>query len=211
MTQSLPHGLTDCLLWSEELGMGYHPRQPMDYEGPYFKKYQQLDNSKSGAALTKLRVDLVSRHYGDNGSQVIDIGVGGGRFVTQYGCWGFDVNAEAVAWLEERASFRDPYQHEADALTFWDSLEHIPDPESAVACARQWVFVSMPIYEGAKNCLESPHYKPGEHIWYWTLNGLCQWFERQGFDLHEVNHMETDAGRRGIMSFAFKRIGKSDG
>lgn len=206
MANSLPNGLMDSLLWSEELGIGFHPREPMDYEGPYFKKYQQLDNSKMGAALTKLRVDLVERHYGDNGSQVIDIGIGGGRFVTQYGCWGFDVNPDAVAWLEERSALRDPYANSVDALAFWDSLEHIPDPESIVACARQWVFVSMPIYENAKDCLESPHYKPGEHIWYWTFDGLSRWFQRQGFEMYEANHMETEAGRRGIMSFAFKRV-----
>lgn len=206
MANSLPNGLMDTLLWSEELGMGFHPREPMNYEGPYFKKYQQLDNSKMGAALTRLRVDLVERHYGDNGSQVIDIGIGGGRFVTQYGCWGFDVNPDAVAWLEERSALRDPYANSVDALAFWDSLEHIPEPGSIVACARQWVFVSMPIYENAKDCLESPHYKPGEHIWYWTFDGLSRWMQRQGFEMYEANHMETEAGRRGIMSFAFKRV-----
>lgn len=206
MQRNLPNGLTDTLLWSDELGMGFHPRQPMDYEGPYFKKYQALDNSKSGAELTKLRVDMVERHYGDNGSQVIDVGIGGGRFVKQYGCWGFDVNAEAVAWLEESKLFRDPYLHTVDALTFWDSLEHIPEPESVVACARRWVFVSMPIYDNARDCLASPHYKPGEHLWYWTFDGLARWFQRQGFEMYEANHMETEAGRRGIMSFAFNRM-----
>lgn len=205
MTLCLPNGLTDTLLWSDELGMGYHPRPPMDYEGPYFKKYQALDNSPMGAALTQARIDLVKRHRRDSGGDVIDIGIGGGRFVVQFDAWGYDVNAEAVEWLEQIASYRDPYAHGADALTFWDSLEHIPNPESAVACARQWVFVSMPIYADAKDCLASPHYKPGEHIWYWTFDGLARWFQRQGFEMFEANHMETEAGRRGIMSFAFRR------
>lgn len=205
MAHSLPNGLTDTLLWSDELGLGYHPRQPMDYEGPYFKKYQALDDSEMGAELTKLRVDLVERHFGDNGGQVIDIGIGGGRFVTMFDCWGFDVNQEAVEWLERMASFRDPYVNGVEALTFWDSLEHIPDPEAAVACAGRWVFVSMPIYCNQQDCLESPHFKPGEHVWYWTFDGLSLWFAKQGFEMFEANHMETEAGRRGIMSFAFRR------
>lgn len=54
MTHALPPGLTDCLLWSEELGMGFHPRPPMDYTGPYFEKYQLLDATPMGAALTRL-------------------------------------------------------------------------------------------------------------------------------------------------------------
>ena len=206
MQHNLPNGLTDTLLWSDELGMGYHPRQPMEYDGGYFRKYRALDNSESGAALTKLRVDLVERHHGDNSNQVIDIGIGGGRFVTQYGGFGFDVNRDAVEWLNGREWLRDPYACGADVLTFWDSLEHIPDPEAAIACARKWVFVSMPIYRDAKECLSSPHYKPGEHVWYWTFDGLNRWFQRLGFEMYEANHMETEAGRRGIMSFAFKRI-----
>lgn len=206
MPTSLPRGLTDCLLWSEELGMGFHPREPMDYDCAYFKKYRELDNSKTGTALTQLRVDMVKRHFGKTGGELIDVGIGGGRFVIEFDAWGYDVNPDAVEWLERLAAYRDPYLHGADALTFWDSLEHIPDPEAAVACVRQWVFVSMPIYEGVKDCLASPHYKPGEHLHYWTFDGLVRWFQRQGFDLHEVNHMETEAGRRGIMSFAFKRV-----
>lgn len=206
MANNLPLGLMDTLLWSEELGMGFHPREPMDYEGPYFKHYQKLDNSRMGGALTKLRVDLVERHFGDNSSQLIDVGIGGGRFVTSYGCWGFDVNPDAIDWLEQGAAYRDPYLHGADALTFWDSLEHIPNPEAIVACARQWVFVSMPIYDSAQDCLASPHYKPGEHLHYWTFHGLVAWMKRQGFEIYEANHMETDAGRRGIMSFSFRRV-----
>jgi len=49
MTKCLPTGLTDCLLWSEELGMGWHPREPMDYTGSYFKNYQNLDATPMGA------------------------------------------------------------------------------------------------------------------------------------------------------------------
>lgn len=206
MAHSLPNGLTDTLLWSDELGMGFHPREPMDYGGGYFRNYRKLDNSDMGRALTKLRVDLVERHFGDNGTRLIDVGIGGGRFVREFDAWGYDVNPESVEWLEQIGSFRDPYASGVEALTFWDSLEHIPDPESAVACACRWVFVSMPIYDNARDCLESPHYKPGEHIWYWTFDGLARWFQRQGFEMYEANHMETEAGRRGIMSFAFKRV-----
>lgn len=206
MAINLPNGLTDCLLWSEELQIGFHARDPINYDHYYFNKYRALDATPMGATLTQARIDLVERHFGDNGRQLIDIGIGGGRFVTMFDCWGYDVNREAVDWLEQMASFRDPYANGVDALTFWDSLEHIPDPESAVACARRWVFVSMPIYRNQQDCLASPHYKPGEHLHYWTFDGLARWFQRQGFEMYEANHMETEAGRRGIMSFAFRRV-----
>lgn len=208
MARLLPAGLRDCLLWSEELGQGYHPRQPINYEGDYWLEYQARDRSPMGVALTELRHAFVRRHYQPFDSlDAVDIGIGGGAYVLRAGCAGYDVNPRARAWLKECGAWRDPAEGYTAALTFWDSLEHIPVPEEAVKHAREWVFVSMPIYTDAADVLRSPHYKPGEHVWYWTEAGLIRWFDRQGFDVAEVNGEETAAGRRGILSFAFCRRG----
>ncbi len=200
MTKSLPIGLTDCLLWSDELGMGYHPREPMDYNGSYFEKYQQMDATDMGAALTKARVDLVRKYHAGS---VVDIGIGGGRFVTDCGASGFDVNQEAVAWLGDK--FVDPYASGVDAATCWDSLEHIPEPEKFLSIVREWLFVSMPTYENQADCLASKHFKPGEHIWYWTVNGFVEWCRMNGFIVYEINQIETELGREGITTFVCRR------
>ena len=113
MTNALPPGLTDCLLWSEELGMGYHPRPPIDYTGPYFEKYQALDDTPMGEALTRARVEMVQRHYQGG---VVDIGIGGGRFVLDVDGWGYDVNTEAVAWLRAHERYFDVYAHCTEAF-----------------------------------------------------------------------------------------------
>lgn len=203
MTHALPPGLTDCLLWSDELGMGYHPRQPMDYAGPYFEKYQAMDATPMGEALTKARVRMVRRHHvGD----LVDIGIGGGRFLEESGAFGFDVNGDAVRWLRERGHFIDPYASRIPAISCWDSLEHIPNPEALLAQVTDWVFVSMPVYCDQADCLASKHFKPGEHLWYWTQNGLIGWFARQGFGCVEINEKESELGREGITSFAFRRF-----
>lgn len=202
MTNALPPGLTDCLLWSEEHGMGYHPRPPMDYSGPYFAKYQALDATPMGQALTAARVAMVRRHHQ---GEVVDIGIGGGRFVLEADARGFDVNGEAQSWLVKHDRWQDPYTAHAAALTFWDSLEHIPDPEQIVASAEQWVFVSMPIYQDSRHCLKSKHFKPGEHLWFFTDWGLIGWMDRQGFDMIERNDIESTLGREEILSYAFRR------
>ena len=201
MNRNLPHGLTDCLLWSDELGMGYHPRPPMDYNGSYFAKYQDMDDTEMGALLTAARVDLVRRYFD---GKVVDIGIGGGRFVTDSDSFGYDVNPDAVAWLGDR--YLDPYENGADAVTCWDSLEHIPEPEKFLATVKKWLFVSMPTYEGQSDCLASKHFKPGEHIWYWTIRGFIDWCGLNGFAVREVNAMETDIGREGITTFVCCRI-----
>ncbi len=202
MTHALPPGLTDCLLWSEELGMGFHSRPPMDYSGPYFEKYQALDATPMGTALTTARVDMVRRHFD---GEVLDVGIGGGRFVVESGGKGFDVNEEAVQWLKSRNAYADPYKGVA-AITCWDSLEHVPDPEALVRSVGEWVFVSMPVYKDQADCLKSKHFKPGEHLHYWSVRGLVGWFAKMNFGCVEINERESELGREGITSFAFRRF-----
>ncbi len=202
MTASLPNGLTDCLLWSEELGMGFHPRPPMDYSGTYFEKYQALDATPMGTALTTARLDMVRRHFD---GEVLDVGIGGGRFVVESGAKGFDVNEEAVQWLKSRNAYADPYKGVA-AITCWDSLEHVPDPEALVRSVGEWVFVSMPVYKDQADCLKSKHFKPGEHLHYWSVRGLVGWFAKMNFGCVEINERESELGREGITSFAFRRF-----
>ncbi|WP_201303790.1 class I SAM-dependent methyltransferase [Alcanivorax xiamenensis] len=189
------------LIWWPEYGMGHHPAAPMNYDGSYWSEYRERDASAMGAQLTAARVDLVRRHWA---GEVVDVGIGGGRFVEEVEGQGFDVNPEAIAWLKAGDRYRNPY-HGVDAVTCWDSLEHIVDPAALVASARHWVFVSMPIYANAQDCLQSRHYKPSEHLWYWEHDGLIRWFQRLGFECREHNTMESILGRDGIHSYAFRR------
>lgn len=211
MTQSLPSGLTDTLLWSEERGQGFHSRPAMRYEGQYFAHYQKLDATHMGGLLTKARLELV-RKFTDP-ARTIDIGIGGGRYVKESGGVGYDVCEDAVTWLKSQGLYLDPYElgfgktkSWVHAATCWDSLEHIPEPEKLLAQVDGWLFVSMPIYDNMADVLQSKHYKPGEHLHYWTFDGFVNWCTAQGFELREVNHAETELGREGITSFAFKRV-----
>lgn len=195
---------TGSLHWDDELGYGFDCTPVITYSGAYFVKYQQLDNTPMGLELTRARVKMVHDFYG--GDDVIDIGIGGGRFCIDYGAWGYDVSEEAVYWLQTNGMYADPYLQGAEVLTFWDALEHIPDPAAIVKQASKWVFVSMPVYHSKEHCLSSKHYKPGEHVHYWTDAGLIKWFTKQGFVCMGCNNAETRLGREGIMSYAFQRI-----
>lgn len=202
MTQSLPVGLTDTFVWSDQKGYGFHTRPAMLYTGDYFEHYQKLDNTKMGMLLTRARLTLVSK-YTDT-SRVVDIGIGGGRFVQESGGYGFDVCEAAVKWLGK--NFVDPYKQKVSSVTCWDSLEHIPEPEKLLAQVKDWLFVSLPVCDTQAEWLQSRHFKPAEHIHYWSAQGLIAWCAEQGFECVEMNRVESDLGREGIMSFAFKRV-----
>lgn len=184
--------------------MGFHPRDPMDYGHDYWAKYLAMDSTPMGEELTHARKELVDWYW--NGS-VVDIGIGGGKFVEamRERGYGFDVNPEAVLWLHNRNSFCDPYEHGVDAIACWDSLEHIPNPEALIAKVREWVFVSLPIFNDPNRAKQSKHYRPGEHIWYWSDAGLVAWFDELGFDLAEKNDRESVLGREEIFTYVFRR------
>jgi Methyltransferase domain len=204
MHKSLPNGWEDSLIWCPELEMGFHPRKPMSYEHDYWQKYLVMDNTPLGDALTAARKDLVTfYHSGD----ICDIGIGGGKFVDSMGAkgFGFDVNEDAINWLMENNRLVDPYANFVDAISCWDSLEHIPCPENLINQVKQWVFVSLPIFDNPNTITKSKHYRPGEHIWYWSDSGLIKWFDRLGFALVEKNNMETLLGREAISTYVFRR------
>jgi hypothetical protein len=120
--------------------------------------------------------------------------------------FGYDVNTNAIAWLESKRLFSNPYESEYQALTFWDSLEHIEDPSVILGAAQGFVFVSLPIFTGPEHVLRSKHFRRDEHFWYFTHESFLKYMDNQGFALLESNTMEQDAGREDISTFAFKRV-----
>lgn len=156
-----------------------------------------------GKQLTYSRVGFV-RKYTD--LDILDIGIGGGAFVEAADCYGYDVNEKAVSWLLSCKRFRTPYSSGVDVATFWDSLEHIRNIDGLLLNIKKFVFISIPIFDSVEHVLKSKHYKPGEHLWYYSHDGLINFMASQGFELLECNKMESDLGREGINSYAFKRV-----
>jgi hypothetical protein len=204
MSKNLPTGYEDEFIWYPDLQMGYHPRDPIDYDGDYWDKYLKYDKSDMGVELTRARLDLVKRH--SKSADIIDIGIGGGLFVSEMNCYGFDVNERANQWLHSNNRFKNPYQDRAHSITCWDSIEHVPDPTTLLKNVDKWFFASIPIFQSPETVKDSKHYRPGEHIWYFTHEGFIAWAGRHGFELVEWNDQETLLGREDIRSYAFKRV-----
>lgn len=195
------------LVWLPARGMGWYPVTEQPYDAGYFAKYQGYAATPMGRAITAARVAMVERHAGPGGL-VVDVGIGCGDFVeARPGTCGFDINPAGVVWLKDRRRFWNPWEVPADALTFWDCLEHIHDPAPLLANAREWVFVSLPVVPG-----EGPppagwrHLRTDEHCWYWTDAGLLAWMAEHGFACMEQNDEETRLGRLDVQSFAFRRV-----
>jgi len=183
-------------------GYGLDETPAISYEADYWEEYQRRDVTEIGRALTKARCELVARH---TKKVPVDIGIGAGAFVLASCGFGYDVNPVAVEWLKRGGRFIDPYQSFPGCLTFWDSLEHIPDPKALLNRVPRGghVFAAIPVFENMEHCLNSKHYKPGEHLWYFTHEGFLAYMEDLGYSCLEHTNVETIIGREGVNSYAF--------
>lgn len=197
--------LENGFIWLPKLGIGHYPvpREDRPYDEDYFHRYAEMSKTDLGEKLTTSRIELINRHYS---GLVLDVGIGSGQFISEReNTVGFDVNESAVNWLKEKRIYRNLYGRKYAALTFWDSLEHIDDPHLAIQQAQHWIFLSIPIFTCGEHAIRSHHFRPTEHIWYFTHKGIITFFESEGFELKEHNIIETTLGRDGIGSYAFRR------
>ena len=204
----------DGLRICKQRGVAYQDdmSMPVAYDAAYFEHYCAFAGTPIECALNAGRLALVAR-YAHAGAKVLDVGVGSGAFVRavndaglDLAAKGYDINPRGVEWLREAGLYADdPGQFEV--VTFWDSLEHMEEPESMLGRVAKGalVFVAIPIFEDLSRIRESRHHKPREHFYYFTARGFIDWMALYGFRLLEQSTHETDAGRESIGAFAFCR------
>ena len=178
----------------------------VEYGEEYFDRCAGYEGAAIADRINAARVALVERHFGTG--EVLDIGVGSGEFVRRRpNTYGFDVNPKAVAWLKANQRWSSSIGT-FGAFTFWDVIEHVPDPGHYLErlAVQGCVFASIPVFESLREIRASRHYRPGEHLYYWTERGFVEWMDMHGFALLEVTDDETRAGRESIKSFAFRRV-----
>jgi hypothetical protein len=204
----------DGLTWWPQDGVGYYPVEAgiAPYDQMYFDRFDRDAKTDLGRALMQARVDFVEQYY--QGSLLIDVGIGSGAFVElrqrTRRTYGYDVNPAGIRWLKERNLFCKPYGKPFHAMTMWDVLEHIWDYPALLENVRKWLFISLPIFSDVHHVLRSKHFRPTEHYWYFTRDGLVRAMGGCGFDLMSESMVETELGREDIGTFAFRRDGCSN-
>jgi hypothetical protein len=204
---ALPAITDSDLMLCPEFGIAYQADRShvVDYDAAYFDKCAGYAGQEIAQRITQARIDLVARHFG--GGRLVDIGIGSGEFIkSRPNTIGYDVNPVAIEWLKRNDLWADRLEY-FGAYSLWDVIEHVPDPSLYLKCVHlhAYVFASLPVFDNLFNIRASKHYRPGEHLTYFTVSGFTNWMYLHGFMLLEVNDQETQAGRESIASFAFKR------
>lgn len=203
-----PHERMPTFQWSEEIGLGYHPLTAVPeevYDGEYWSKYQRYTDTEIGRKLTKARCDLVLNYANPHDKVIVDVGIGAGDFVLAMDCFGTDINPIANDWLKIQGKYLSLHDRSVDCITLWDVIEHFPDPSVVLDKAKEFVFISTPIYANRDQVLASKHMKVSEHCWYPTWRGMEHFMSWFGFELVYKDDRETQIGRESIGSFVFKR------
>lgn len=176
------------------------------YDAAYFDKCAGYEDHEIALKINAGRIDLVNRHVGAE-QRILDVGIGSGEFIKKRGnACGYDINPQALEWLKSRDLYAEDFGA-FNAFSFWDVIEHIEDPKLYFRSmpVGAYLFTSLPIFADLTKIRDSRHYRPGEHLYYWTEQGFVDWMVRHRFALIERQDFEIAAGRDSILSFAFHR------
>jgi 2-polyprenyl-3-methyl-5-hydroxy-6-metoxy-1,4-benzoquinol methylase len=200
------------LMLCEARGVAYQKNigQRVEYDAEYFAKVEAYDGTTIGKAVNAGRCAMLERYLVPGGS-VLDWGAGSCAFVRDalaagFQAKGYDVLFQSIERLEKKGWIaKDPYLF--DAVTMWDTIEHMEQPEAVLKSIRKnaHLFVSVPLFEDLRKIRESKHYRPGEHLYYWTPKGFVDWMALYGFRMIERSQHEIEAGRESIGAFAFRK------
>ena len=159
------------------------------YDEAYFKKCAGYDQDVADR-VNEGRVALVEKYHQN---YVLDIGIGAGDFIQKRPrTKGYDANPYANTWLKERNLYDDRIG-DYKAITMWDVLEHLVDPNATLKHVGQnaYLFVSLPIFSDLTNIRQSKHYRPNEHLYYFTRDGLVNWLALYGLPPTKKNKHPT--------------------
>lgn len=195
------------LIYTEHLAYQKDMSKSVEYGEAYYQNYVSREGTDIARKLNLARTSLSEKYCK---RCLLDIGIGSGEFIKSSSLmvYGYDINPHGIKWLRDRALFVDPYERvpiEVEGFTMWDCLEHIPDPAELLESIKvgQYLFVSLPTFDDVLKVKESKHYKPNEHYYYFSVEGLKKYLNDYGFAYVEHNDDETRAGREGITSFVF--------
>jgi hypothetical protein len=178
-------------------------RSPIQYDENYEKKYLEYPEEEiCNIRLSFIRMAeccLNTKNPFPNRSErtILDYGCGSGAFVRAarliVGCiaYGEDVNSYT-------ADLRPPVGFMPDIVTAWDSFEHLTDYEQAefFSSSRnaKIIIVSVPdfstVLQDGVPIFKWRHYRPQEHLHYYTEKSLRIRLEREGYRFAFSSHEE---------------------
>lgn len=193
--------------------------RPFAYDPDYSAIYDKEQYVRESEKLQAMRFGFVQGANGKDIDTLLDIGYGNGAFlkfaekhIPKDRLWGYDVTGVPL----DGAYKMPKIIRDAEVITMWDVLEHIPDCSFLAKLECQTVCISLPYSHHLEMGLdwfenEYPHLKPDEHIRHfnpWSLKNFMidygwKWVTESA---HEDIVRKSKHGLQNIISMAFKKL-----
>ena len=178
ITESLEHELAECVTCGHLFQQDLEVTQVYDHE--YIKV--RYDAYETTPLMSHLRLGIVTAVA--QGPKLLDVGYGNGDFIKSackagFDGYGNDIHGADYGVREWEHLGVVPDFKEWDVVTFFDSIEHIPDLNVIRDLGRRahTIVVSIPRKPSYFPCdLDWKHYRPGEHLHYFSTFSLQKLF-----------------------------------
>jgi hypothetical protein len=181
--------------------------QQFDYGDNYVKNYAD----KPTREMAFLRLGFLSAFFLPRGA-LLDVGAGDGAFVRVARQAGFDAVAHDVVPRADDLPRVTELRGDYSVVTCFDSLEHFANPHEIFALRPVLFVVTIPHRPrdfSDDTAMIWRHYKPDEHLHYFSSRSLELLFHRSGYEIMGAAPVE-DAIRKGpttpnTMTYVFSR------
>jgi hypothetical protein len=193
----------------------------------YGKAYTaaRADAYETTPLLSHLRLGFVLGVFGDSSrpfptvaspgvveDYLLDVGYGNGSFLKLAAKCGFNVCGKEVHGVDYGIREAKFTEAEWDLVTFFDSLEHFADLNEVRKMNAKRVVVSVPARPASFPAdLNWKHYRPGEHLHYFSKSSLEEFFGPFDLELLHVSYFEDivrgklSHGEANILTCAFQK------
>jgi hypothetical protein len=198
--------------------------KPFTYDAKYVSTYDTPEYQRQSDILQALRLGFVLAAHGNLINSLCDFGYGNGAFLKfikdqvpdRYGIdvTGIKIDGCTIDTLDFETYTMIP---KTDVMTFWDALEHVPDPTFVRGLECETVAISLPWCHYrtlGKNWFDTTYYhrKPNEHLHHFDAPALKEFMKSMGWRMVAVSRHEdivrvskTTPGMANILTMAFKR------
>ena len=168
---------------------------PPAYDEEYIRQYT-LKNGPLEEELSCLRLGLLLGSINQSITKLLDVGYGNGAFLKRASnivkdCFGHD-NPPAFPLPPRVESASNPTGAYYDVVTFYNSLEHMPEIDFIKNLQCQYVAITLPwCHYFSDDWFENwKHRKPNEHIWHFNDESLQRFMKSQGYSTLHISNSE---------------------
>jgi len=178
-----------------------------EYDTHYFENMIEM-YAATGQKINRTRWDFI---LNTKSKLILDYGCG----CNMFGLFRPDktiVDSYDIGHIGEASYPQTGIRHEKyDLICFWDVLEHVDwesEPDEDILNWMQkttYVAATLPIHPTNKPGPGWKHWKPDEHLTYFTIESFAAFMEEQGFEL-TMRGMPECPPRKDIVSFLLRRV-----